>query len=115
MKLKQKPLAKIGPIYEAFVVSLPFLSAIQFLTILTIFYNDARWYLAPYFPWITFPTFVALATAGLATIMTFVYKYLIPSIWTFRGKQLYGFESELMDEVRKLREELQKLKGKEAK
>ena len=41
--------------------------------------------------------------------MILVYRFLIPSIWTFRGKQLYGFESELLDEVKGLREEMGKL------
>ena len=43
-------------------------------------------------------------------VMILVYKYLLPSIWTFRGKQMYGFESELIDEVRALRKEVQELK-----
>ncbi len=110
MKIKQKVLPGIGALYEAFVVSLPFLSSIQFLTILTMFYNDVKVYLLPWMPWITFPIFLLFVAILLSIIMLLVYRFLIPSIWTFRGKQLYGFESELMEEVRKLREELQTLR-----
>jgi hypothetical protein len=42
--------------------------------------------------------------------MILVYKVLLPSGWTFRGKQLYGFESEVLNELKALREEIKDLR-----
>ena len=110
MKIKQRTLPGLGPIYEAFVVSLPFLSAIQFLTILALFYESIKVHLIPVFPWMTFSVFIIGVSLALSGIMVVVYKFLLPSLWTFRGKQLYGFESKLMDEIKKLGEEVKELK-----
>ena len=110
LKINQKVLPGIGAIYEAFVVSLPFLSAIQFLTILTMFYENLKVYIHPVMPWVTFPIFISTVASVMCCIMVVVYKFLLPSIWNFRGKQLYGFESELMKEVKELRKEIKELK-----
>jgi len=81
MKIRQRILPGIGPIYDAFVTSLPFLSAIQFLTILALFYENIKDYLVPIFPWITFTMFIATAASILVGIMILVYKFLLPSVW----------------------------------
>jgi hypothetical protein len=112
---KQKSISWLGALHDAFTTSLPILSAVQFLTILTLFYNDLSVHILPMFPWMTFPIFIIGVAFIMCGVMVLVYKYLLPSIWTFRGKQMYGFESELLDEVKKLREEVKALKKEENK
>ena len=107
---KQKSISWLGALHDAFTTSLPVLSAVQFLTILTLFYNDLSPHILPILPWITFPIFISGVILIMCGVMVLVYKYLLPSIWTFRGKQMYGFESELLDEVKALRKEVGELK-----
>ena len=110
---KQKSISWLGALHDAFTTSLPVLSAVQFLTILTLFYNDLSPHILPIFPWMTFYIFIGGVILIMCGVMILVYKYLLPSIWTFRGKQMYGFESELLDEVKALRKEVQELKKEE--
>ena len=110
---KQRSISWLGALHDAFTTSLPVLSAVQFLTILTLFYNDLSPHILPLFPWMTFPIFIIGVAVIMCGVMVLVYKYLLPSIWTFRGKQMYGFESELIDEVKKLRADMDKLLEKE--
>lgn len=110
MKIKQRTLPGMGALHDAFTTSLPVLSAVQFLTILTLFYNDLSPHILPLFPWMTFTRFIIIVALIMVGVMVLVYKFLLPSIWTFRGKQMYGFESELLEEVKALREEVKELK-----
>jgi len=110
IKIRQKKIIGLGEIYEAFITALPVLSAVQFISILAILYNQLSPHLVDVFPWITLFRFVVILSIIMVIAMVLVYKFLIPSIWTFRGKQLYGFESALLDEVKALREEIKELK-----
>ena len=113
LKIGQKKIIGIGEIYEAFITSLPLLSAVQFISILAILYTDLKPYLVGLLPGITLFRFLVVLTFIMLGVMVLVYKFLIPSIWTFRGKQLHGFESTLLDEVKKLRKEIQDMKKEE--
>jgi MFS family permease len=110
IKIRQKKIIGLGEIYEAFITALPILSAVQFISILAILYNQISPYLVDVFPWITLFRFVVILSILMILAMILVYKFLIPSIWTFRGKQLYGFESALLDEVKALRKEIAELR-----
>jgi len=110
MKLKQKKIIGLGELYESFITALPVLSAIQFISILAVLYNQLQPSLVDIFPGITLLKFLIVLIVVMIGAMILVYKFLIPSVWTFRGKQLYGFESELMEEVKALRKEIKELK-----
>lgn len=113
-KLRQRKIMGVGEIYESFITALPILSAVQFLSILTLLYSDLRPYLTGVFPSITLLKFLVILSVIMIGVMILVYRFLIPSIWTFRGKQLYGFESELMDKINNLKEEVDELKNDKA-
>jgi len=108
--MEQRTVKGLGELYEAFMTALPVVSAIQFASILTLLYNQYRVWLIGIFPWLTLVWFLVIIGIILIIAMILVYKFLIPSLWTFRGKQLYGFESELMEEVKALRKEIKELK-----
>lgn len=111
IKIGQKKIIGIGELYESFITSLPILSAIQFISVLAVLYNQLQPTLVAILPGITLLKFLAVLTVVMLGVMILVYKFLIPSIWTFRGKQLYGFESDLMKEVQELRKEIKAMKG----
>jgi hypothetical protein len=115
IKIKQKKVIGLGEIYEAFVTALPILSAVQFISILAVLYNQIQPTLVTMIPGITLLKFLIILSLILIGAMVLVYKFLIPSIWTFRGKQLYGFESELMEEVKMLRKEIEELRKEKEK
>lgn len=109
-KLRQRKVIGLGELYESFITALPLLSAVQFVSILTLLYVDLQPNLVGLLPGITLLKFLIALSVIMLGVMVLVYKFLIPSIWTFRGKQLYGFESELLDEVKALRKDIQTLK-----
>jgi len=109
--LRQRKVIGIGEIYESFITALPLLSAVQFLSILTLLYNDLYPHLVQYWSGISLLKFLLVLSGLMALAMVLVYRFLIPSIWTFRGKQLYGFESELMEKVDALKNEVEEMKN----
>lgn len=110
LKIKQRKIIGLGELYESFITALPVLSAVQFISVLAVLYNQLQPTLVSIFPWITLIRFLVVITVIMIGVMVLVYRFLIPSIWTFRGKQLYGFESTLMEEVKNLREDIKGLK-----
>jgi len=109
-RIRQKNIPWLGGFIESLYNSLPILSIINFLSIITVFYISLREYLLPWFPWITFRLFIIFMVVLVFLLILLMYKFVIPSLWVFRGKQLYGFESELMQEIKKLGEEVKELK-----
>ena len=110
LKIKQRKIIGLGELYESFITALPVLSAVQFISVLAVLYNQLQPSLVSIFPWITLIRFLVVISVIMIGVMVLVYRFLIPSIWTFRGKQLYGFESTLMEEVKNLREDIKGLK-----
>ena len=82
VEIKQRTLPGIGPIYDAFVTSLPFLSAVQFLTILALFYDNVSGTLLNIFPWMSFTIFIVTVAVIMCGVMIIVYKFLLPEeLW----------------------------------
>lgn len=106
MFLKQKNIPWLGAIVESLFTSLPVLSIINFLAVITVLYATVREYLLVWIPWMTIWIFVGAMFILVMFLMMCIYKFVLPSLWTFRGKQLYGFESELFNEVKSLREQM---------
>lgn len=106
----QKRIFGLGELYESFIVALPVISAVQFISVLAILYSEIKPYLLAHMPWITILHFLGFLTIILLIAMLLVYKYLLPSVWTFRGNQMFRFDSEVKD---KLDEILKKLKEEE--
>ena len=109
--LKQKRIPGLGALVDSLYTSLPVLSIINFLSILTVLYASIKSDLAQWVPWLTFWVFLVLLCALTATMMVLVYKFVLPSVWTFRQKQMFSFESEVLDEIKGLRKEIKNLKG----
>lgn len=108
--LKQKNISWIGPLIDSLYTALPLLSIINFLSILTVLYSNVRDYILPIVPWITLGWFVVFMIILVIGMMAFMYLYVLPSIWTFRNKQMNSYESDVMVELRAIRKELEELK-----
>lgn len=109
---RQRNVPWLGAVVESLFTSLPVLSIINFLAISTVLYATIREYLIALLPWMSFGVFVGFLVLLTLGLMAAIYILVLPSLWTFRGKQLYGFESDLLKEVRALREEVRELKEK---
>lgn len=110
MKLKQRNIQWLGPVVDSLYTSLPILSIINFLSIITVLYATIQENMMPWAPWLRFWMFAVGMVIAVLIMMVVIYKFVLPSLWTFRNKQMHGFESALVEEVRKLREEIQQLK-----
>jgi hypothetical protein len=100
--LKQRHVPHLGAMYEVFVTALPLLSAINFISILVILYANVQPFVKEYLPWMTLPLFFIIVTILFILCSLLVYKLLLPSLWAFRGKQMFGFEGEIkakLDEI----------------
>jgi uncharacterized membrane protein (DUF485 family) len=110
--LRQKTLIGLGELYDSFVTSLPILSGIQFISILTILYADIKPHLLGLAPWMTLPYFFGIITALMVGTMVLVYKYLIPSVWNFRGNQMFKYDSEVRDKLDEVLRRLESLENR---
>ena len=111
--IKQRTIAGLGPLVDSMFSCLPFLSIINFGFVAVILYTDMNPWLKIWAPWVEiwmFLLFLFLLTCGM---MFVVYKFVLPSLWTFRGKQLFGFESEVLDTLRDIKARMDKIDGAE--
>ena len=112
--LKQYHIPRVGAIVDSLYTSLPILSIINFLSILTVLYATTREYLDIWAPWLTFWMFVGFLGSLTLLTMIVIYKFVLPSVWTFRQKQMFGYESQIIDELKALKEEIRQLSEKAA-
>ncbi len=110
MKIKQRTVRGLGEYVDSMFSSLPFLSIINFGFVTIILYADIHPWIKIYIPWIELWMFLLSMLIGINYMMYLIYKYVLPSLWAFRGKQLFGFESEVMDELEKQRKEIKELR-----
>lgn len=116
MKLpKQRNIPWLGAFVDSLFTSLPILSIINFLSIQTVLYATVVQYVLPWLPWFNFGLFILIMVAITFALMVFVYKFVIPSLWAWRGTQLYGHQSPVMDEIKALHEEIEHLRHELAK
>ena len=90
--MKQKNIPLLGALIDSLFTCLPFLGIMNFIFIAIILYNDIRPYLLVHAPWVTLWMFLLLLLGLVIGMMFFIYKFVLPSLWTFRGKQMYGFD-----------------------
>ena len=97
--MKQRNVPWLGAFMESFFVTLPLLGIINFWAIITVLYTNARPYLLQYLPWMTLWLFMVLITVIGIVGMLLVYKFVLPSIWSFRGKQMFDRENQLVSKI----------------
>lgn len=113
--IKQRNIPWIGAFIEALYNSLPLLSIINFLAILTILYAEIKPYLLEHLPWITIEVFMGAVLLLTIIVMLLIYRFVLPSLWTFRGKQLFGWDSEIKKILKRIEDDIQALKEQKEK
>jgi len=107
---KQRNVPRLGALVDSLYTSLPILSIINFLSIITVLFATIEDRLLAWAPWLSFWWFVGIL--GLLTLSTMglIYLFVLPSVWTFRNKQMNSYESDVLVEIRALREEVATMK-----
>lgn len=107
---KQRHIPGVGALIDSLFSCLPFLSFINFIFISIVVYADIHPYLKVHMPWVQMWSFMAFLSVVTILMMLAVYKFVLPSLWAFRGKQMFGYESRVIDEIQKLQKEVRELK-----
>lgn len=108
--MKQKNIPWLGAFLETFFTTLPFLSIVSFLAIIMVLYSEARPYLLQYAPWMTLWLFLVIIAVVGVFGMWLVYRFVLPSIWTFRGRQMFDRENQLVNKIESIESLLESIK-----
>jgi len=100
--IKQRAVAGLGAFVDSMFSVLPFLSIINFGFVSIILYSNLDPWLKEWAPWLQLWMFLSFLLLLVFTMMFVVYKFVLPSLWVFRGKQLFGFESEVLDTLKRI-------------
>ena len=109
-RIKQHNIPWLGALVDSLYTSLPLLSIINFVSILTVLYATTKGWLLEWVPWITLWMFLLFLGSLVVFSMVMVYKFVIPSLWTWRQEQMFGYESGLRNDVKALGKEIQELR-----
>lgn len=104
--LRQKNIPWLGALIESVYVALPALTGFNFLLIAVTAFEPIKEFMVPIFPAFSFAWFVVTILVILACYVVLTYKYIVPSLWTFRNKQMHDFESKVLNEIALLRKEI---------
>jgi len=114
--LKQRNIPGLGAIVDSFVSSMPLMSIINFASIGIILYmTSIQPFAEKYMPWLTLPVFILILMVGTTLLMVMVYKFVLPSVWTFRGKQMFSYDSQVSDKLDCIDKRLEKLEAQNGK
>jgi divalent metal cation (Fe/Co/Zn/Cd) transporter len=112
--MKQRNIPWVGAFIESLFNALPFLSILismfNFFSIILVLYSNIKPYMTEYVPNITLPVFIGCVAIVLVfiviTVMIIVYKYVNPSLWTFRNKQMNQYDSEVLNRLKEIEKRL---------
>lgn len=110
--MKQRNIKGLGAFVESLYTTLPILAVINFISIATILYASVREPLLAYVPWMQLWVFLLILVGITGLTMIGIYLFVLPSIWTFRGKQMFGYESHVTDKLNKILQRLEELENK---
>ena len=113
--MKQRNIPGLGAVVESAFNTLPVLSAINFLSILAVLYASVREYLIAWVPWVNVWSFFGIMCGVGLMLMGIVYVFVLPSLWAFRGRQMFEHESQIMDKLEVLQEAVDKMEDDRAK
>jgi len=109
MNFKQRNIPWVGAFIEALFNTLPMLSIMNFISIIIVLYASIRPYLIEHAPWMKLWIFILILTALSVIVMILIYKYVLSSLWAFRGKQMFQNENKIIEKLDKLEEKIDRL------
>jgi len=98
--MRQRNIPGVGVFIESLFTCLPVLGIINFIFIAIVLYTDIQPYLLACMPWIKLWIFMLALTFLVGGMMILVYKFVLPSLWAFRGRPMFGKETRENDESR---------------
>jgi hypothetical protein len=110
--MKQKNIPWLGAFMESFFMTLPIFSIFSTIAIIIVLYTNIQPYLIQYVPWITLWSFMGILMVFGLTGMFVMYKFVLKSIWAFRGKQTNSNEDRLERIETMLKELVEKKENK---
>ena len=110
--MKQQNIPWLGAVVDSLYTSLPVLSIINFVAITTVLYTNIHPYLQEHLPWMRFWIFIVFMVVATLILIVVVYKFVVPSLWAFRSKQMFTHESEVTNKLDKLIKKVEELEEK---
>jgi hypothetical protein len=92
---KQQVIPGIGEFKETLSQVLFWGSIVNYLMVSGTFYYTTLRYIAP---WFSLGWFIAAMLIGIIVVFVIEFKYIVPSIWAFRGKQMNLRKGDKKDE-----------------
>ncbi len=100
---KQHILPGVGEFIETLSLTLFWGTIINFVMTAGTFYFTTLRFVAP---WVNLSKFIATVGIGVVTVFIITFKFIVPSIWAFRAKQMQQKDAEVMDKLDKVLERL---------
>lgn len=99
--LKQYKIPWVGGAKETLAQAAFYISMINFVLIAATAYNTTikDWIVTAEMEWLSFPLFIGGITFMVLLVMVFEYKYIVPSLFAFRGQQMFEHESVVIDKL----------------
>lgn len=114
--LKQYKTPGIGGFKEILAQTVFYITVINFILITVTAYNTTlREFFLVWMPGFKLWMFFVILIAGVLLGMILEYKFITPSQYAFKSKQLFEHESKVMDEIKKIHRLLDDINGKEKK
>lgn len=108
--LGQKKVPWVGGFKETLSQVLWWGTPVNFIMLAaTFFYTTLR----EIAPWFDFLYFILIVVIGVIIVFVLEYKFIVPSIWEFRGRQMFKYESEIKGKLDEIIERLGKLEEKD--
>ena len=106
---KQHRIPLVGGFKDMLAQAVFYISMINFVLIAITAYNSTiREYAIELMPWFKLWMFFGILIMLVLIAMIFEYKYIAPSLYSFRSKQMFGHKSDVTDTLKRIEAKLTK-------
>lgn len=104
---KQHKVPWVGGLKEMLAQTVFYIAMINFVLIAVIAYNSTlREFILDWIPWFKLWMFLVVLIAFVFVAMVLEYKYIAPSLYSFRSKQMFEHKSEITDALKRIEAKL---------
>ena len=108
--LKQYKIPWVGGFKDVVAQLIFYVSIVNFTLIVVTAYNTTlRDFILQWLPGFKLWMFFAILIIILFGLMVLEYKFIVPSLYSFRGKQMFEHQSKVMDELIKTQKALKRI------
>ncbi len=107
--LKQHKVPWVGGLKEMLAQTAFYVSMINFVLIAVVAYSTTlRVFILDWIPWFKLWMFLGGLVIIVLVVMVLEYKYIAPSLYSFRSKQMFEHESKITDALKRIEGHLEK-------